>query len=380
MDVYASAFAKLGIAQEQFDRILANGPEVRAKILSRLQDDFITKPDARDVACVLIQYVLKEPHMDDEDWITINGTHVLIDENGNAKSGGKLTGMNFSEAKSQKSAKLSKAPSAAWKAKNDAARQAHHEMKDSDKALTLCDLYGIRGDHESPMYEKILKAFKAKDGSLDKLVDEYYDIMEKNGDPTPTKETSGQIEITDEERDKYGGWDESKLAKLGEVTGLEGEELKHAREEISGYMRAECIDWSGNQDLADTLDTVVDRSPAYDGTMYRGMKFETGDGSFDDFMDTVKVGGTLRMRGPSSWTSDEEMAYYFSGRDRTEIDNVIIRCIKNRTSAPIAYQSWIKEDEVLASSKAAWTVLDVYTYERSYGRRCAIITVVEKGE
>lgn len=38
----------------------------------------------------------------DNDWITINGTHVLVDKDGNALSGGKLVGKNFKDAKSQK--------------------------------------------------------------------------------------------------------------------------------------------------------------------------------------------------------------------------------------------------------------------------------------
>ena len=52
------------------------------------------------------QSVLAESHKDAanaENWVTINGTHVLIDENGVAQSGGKLKG-----AKSQKSSEASK--------------------------------------------------------------------------------------------------------------------------------------------------------------------------------------------------------------------------------------------------------------------------------
>ena len=37
-----------------------------------------------------------------EDWVTIKGTHVMIDENGVAQSGGKLKGKTFKDAKSQK--------------------------------------------------------------------------------------------------------------------------------------------------------------------------------------------------------------------------------------------------------------------------------------
>ena len=57
------------------------------------------------------QSVLAESHKDAanaENWVTINGTHVLIDENGVAQSGGKLKGNEFKGAKSQKSSEASK--------------------------------------------------------------------------------------------------------------------------------------------------------------------------------------------------------------------------------------------------------------------------------
>lgn len=57
------------------------------------------------------QSVLAESHKDAanaENWVTINGTHVLIDENGVAQSGGKLKGKEFKGAKSQKSSEASK--------------------------------------------------------------------------------------------------------------------------------------------------------------------------------------------------------------------------------------------------------------------------------
>lgn len=38
---------------------------------------------------------------DSDDWVTINGTHVLVDETGTAKGGGKLNGMSFKNAKSK---------------------------------------------------------------------------------------------------------------------------------------------------------------------------------------------------------------------------------------------------------------------------------------
>ena len=49
-----------------------------------------------------------EINHDDVDWITINGTHVPLDDDGNAVGGGKLKGKNFSGAKSQKKSSSSK--------------------------------------------------------------------------------------------------------------------------------------------------------------------------------------------------------------------------------------------------------------------------------
>ena len=45
----------------------------------------------------------------DEDWITVNGTHIPLDDDGNAIGGGKLKGKNFSRAKSEKKPKKASA-------------------------------------------------------------------------------------------------------------------------------------------------------------------------------------------------------------------------------------------------------------------------------
>ena len=48
-------------------------------------------------------------HTDDDDWVTINGTHVLINEEGVAQSGGKLKGKSFGSAKSERKSKATSA-------------------------------------------------------------------------------------------------------------------------------------------------------------------------------------------------------------------------------------------------------------------------------
>ncbi len=47
---------------------------------------------------------------DDDDWITIKGTHVLLNEEGVAQSGGKIAGKKFANAKSHKSVKRYQRP------------------------------------------------------------------------------------------------------------------------------------------------------------------------------------------------------------------------------------------------------------------------------
>lgn len=49
---------------------------------------------------------------EDKNWVTINGTHVLIDENGVAQGGGKLAGKTFDKAISSKGQRKSSIPSA----------------------------------------------------------------------------------------------------------------------------------------------------------------------------------------------------------------------------------------------------------------------------
>lgn len=84
---------------------------------------------------------------DDEDWVTIRGTHVLIDENGVAQGGGKLKGMTFSNAKSTKKASKPKSKfesamgNAIKNADNHAVASALKGMKTGDSFSY--DSYGI---------------------------------------------------------------------------------------------------------------------------------------------------------------------------------------------------------------------------------------------
>lgn len=101
---------RIRLARRQRHDGSGNRPESGKKIgMSRI-DDIIGAEEADKYRDILSRY-----RADEEDWVTIKGTHVLIDENGVAQSGGKLKGMVFANAKSVKSKSAKKGGSAGGK-------------------------------------------------------------------------------------------------------------------------------------------------------------------------------------------------------------------------------------------------------------------------
>jgi len=203
-----------------------------------------------------------------------------------------------------------------------------------------------------------------KNGTASELVNKYFDILEENGDPTPTKEARVSPDINEEVRNgKFSGHDEARLHYIKEWTGMDDTEAKETLGELKTW-------FSGRWVNADTkaVDKYIDSDGVYDGDIYRGLHFSIDE--YDKFMEGIQQGGTLRMMGMnSSWTTSREDAWNFSGgRDR----RVLIRCAKNKTSAPVSHLSSQGESEVLAHSKTQWTILNV-----SEGVDATVITVVE---
>lgn len=262
----------------------------------------------------------------------------------------------------------------AWKERNNKAREDLKAMKPGRKAATLTEMYGA--EHGDPMYDEILTAFRA--GKIDEKIDEYFDIVEENGDPTPTKPTVDKqkslLRIADTE---YGGdHTEARIETIRKDTGLSREKAEKLNAEIGT--------WTSNQwDKADkaSLDEYVENAPAYEGTISRGLCFKDNRyGSYDDFMETAKS-GVIRMNGNSSWTTDDEVSRRYAHPNDSGIDSVIIKCVKNKTATPIEHLTTNGgEDEVLAHSRAAWTVLNATETEKNGGGRLAVITVIERGE
>lgn len=93
-------------------------------------------------------------------WITVKGTHVPLDEGGNALAGGKLTGKNFGAGKSKSSAPKTKSPtlSAALTPRNTA-----YEFNPSTDSIN---------DFVSSNVDKLMSVYKA--GKMPAVEEEFY--------------------------------------------------------------------------------------------------------------------------------------------------------------------------------------------------------------
>ena len=312
----------------------------------------------------------------DEGWVTINGTHVLTDKEGNAVSGGKLKGMNFSKAKSQKKEPGSKgsgssnAAKEAWKSKVKTEREKALSMKNNKLALKL---------YEDGVLDYDTAVQQMRDGSIKETAAHYYDVLEANGDPTPTKETvDSQRSLHGLVNKEYGGdWTEARIGEIQKDTGMSREEATKVKDELQAWMGSL---W--HKADTNTLDSYIEKAPAFEGTIHRGMKFVDEYGpTYDDFMESVQS-GVITMQKNSSWSSDESVARRFARPDWEDTDSVIITCIKNKTATPIDHLASSNggEDEVLAHSRTAWSVVSVDEFEKADGGRHAHIIVMEREE
>lgn len=131
--------------------------------------------------------------------------------------------------------------------------------------------------------------------------------------------------------------------------------------------------FGGSWSRADTavIDKYIEEDGTCEGPIYRGMHFSQQE--YAEFMKSVRQGETINMRGQnSSWTTEPEVAYNFSTSGER---NVRLKCLKNRTASPVSHLSEKGESEVLAHSRAQWTVLNVVE-----GLSWTEITVVECGK
>ena len=212
-------------------------------------------------------------------------------------------------------------------------------------------------------------------GKADELLDRYFSILEKNGDPTPTKKTKGQVSIRKEgERE---GYHEARVKHIMEDAGYDRAEAEKAMSTLDKFFEG-----GPNVDTP-TIDKYVDHAPAYDGIIYRGLAWDRGSesGGYDEFIKNIQPGADFGMNGnASSWSSNEEVSRGFAHHGDNSADSVMLVCVNNRTSTPVDHLSTYGESEVLASSKARWTVLHSETATWDSGARKTWVYVMEKGE
>lgn len=258
---------------------------------------------------------------------------------------------------------------AAWSKKVSEEREKMSSAKPARQAMMLNDAHFLS-------YDDAVKSMK--DGSASQKLNDYFDIMEENGDPTPTKETSGQAtDFYDSVKNDYGNdWDAARFDYIKKYTGQSDEQAKKTQAELQTWFGGSF----GKADTA-TLDKYIDEDHAYKGELYRGLHFEN-EGSFDNFISQCKPGSVITNKEGrnSSWTSSEGMARTFAHSANRGVDSVIIHCVKNRTTSPVSHLSSHGEDECLSHSKAQWTVLRTEISETGQGGRKADVYVVEKGE
>ena len=257
----------------------------------------------------------------------------------------------------------------AWGKKISEEREKMSAAKPAKQAMMLNDAHFLS-------YDDAVKAMK--DGTAGEKLNDYFDIMDENGDPTPTKPVSKQLlGFGSNVSEEYAGdWSNARLGYIEKYTGQSKEQAEKTKSELDTW-------FGGGWSKADTatLDKYIDEDHAYDGELYRGLHFEN-DGDFDSFIAQCEPGAVITNKNGmnSSWSSSEGMARNFAHFANKAVDSVVLHCVKNRTTSPVSYLSSKGEDECLSHSKAQWTVLRTDISETGQGGRKADVYVVEKGE
>lgn len=251
----------------------------------------------------------------------------------------------------------------------DELRNTLENSKPIDKAQALVD---------GGYFRDMVQAGEVfNDGKLDDAVQDYLFKMEQNGNPASSKQTVNTNKSNYDLQDKYGGdWEQMRRGIIKEYTGAPDQQVDAYKKELD-----KLVSWGGwKQADPAVLDDYVEHAPTYQGQISRGMHFEPGDGSYDNFMNQVHENGTITLGKPSSWTTDPETSRLYSHMGDNTYDSVEIVCNQNRTSTPINYINMQGEDEILSSSKASWTVLNEETYTLPNGSKKTVLYVAETGD
>lgn len=198
------------------------------------------------------------------------------------------------------------------------------------------------------------------------------DISEKSGiinaeeSKTGIKEKRGQLDpgykgkIPDEKLDEYNS---KALEQIKKDTGYSDSDAEKFHKALQTYFGGdyEAV-LSGNTETAQIISKGIDRMPAYDGKIYRGMTFsEYSDGSIDQFVN-LKPGDIIPEKGMiTSWSSNKRVAESFGSlsTQSAESSSVILECENNNVGVGVQHISkyGVREAEVL--SNVRYEVVDI---------------------
>lgn len=343
-----SAMSDVEAAQKNIEQGQAPGGEEQSATVAPTATPPTTNADAAE----------------DENWMTINGTHVLIDENGVAQGGGKLKGMSFKDAKSQKghsSETKSTAFSPATKGLDesytgslDAARKFNKQLYESHP-----EAFGS----EDVFDENCRAVYDKRFGSV-KFLYENAEGEEKNLYKKVSFEEWKKMDYENQAH-SYVDYDDFKksytdyyneYAEKGSV--VDGLNIYHNGAAKTGYGKAK----GARKELDEKygLSKFIDDNPDIHysgGTLYRGVKSNASQ--VKQIQKALESGGTIDMRGCSSWTTQEYIAKDFcenSLKGSASAKHVVFieEGNKERNAMPYPYSStgFMIQNEVLYSGTA----------------------------
>lgn len=343
-----SAMSDVEAAQKNIEQGQAPGGEEQSATVAPTATPPTTNADAAE----------------DENWVTINGTHVLIDENGVAQGGGNLKGMSFKDAKSQKghsSETKSTAFSPATKGLDesytgslDAARKFNKQLYESHP-----EAFG-----SEDVFDENCRAVYDKSFGSVKFLYENAEGEEKNLYKKVSFEEWEKMDYENQVH-SYVDYDDFKksytdyyneYAEKGSV--VDGLNIYHNGAAKTGYGKAK----GARKELDEKygLSKFIDDNPDIHysgGTLYRGVKSNASQ--VKQIQKALESGGTIDMRGCSSWTTQEYIAKDFcdnSLKGSASAKHVVFieEGNKERNAMPYPYSStgFMIQNEVLYSGTA----------------------------
>ena len=155
--------------------------------------------------------------------------------------------------------------------------------------------------------------------------------------------------VPDNELDKFN---KKALEQIKTDTGYSDEKAKELQEALKEYFGGDYTSiLNGETETAKIIRDGIERMPAYEGSISRGMTLNNSDvRMFSD----LKKGDELPRRGIiESWTSNKGTAIGYGGISDYERSSVILECEKNETAVGVQHLSLFgtDESEVLSSSK-----------------------------